>query len=183
MIADRNPGHVSILLLFCLSGCGSTYVDPTSGGTARVRILAPTVSFTESARVVFYPDGKCQSAAEFGLLGGNLSAMREKNLTMLGMPTVLPIGAGKAFERRVPAGERVLFHADSRKGQDLCTAHASFVPRVDGDYEILLRSTSHHCGLDVRKIGTDATGTAFAVKPTDVTFPKECDKRHVSGGT
>ena len=175
MLSNRALSSLLILPLLMIGGCAAPYVEPTSGPTARVRILAPTVRFTESLGLLVYPGGKCDAEAVFGVLGGNLGFLHEKDLPSLDMPTILPIKRGTSFERRIPAGGKYLFRAYSSRGSDMCTAHASFVPQPDTDYEILLHSTAFKCGLDVRKIAVDSTGTAFAIKPTDVTYPKKCE--------
>ena len=175
MLSKHKVTCLLLLSLLALAGCAGPYVEPTSGDTARIRILAPTVSFTESSGVVAYPGGKCDAVAEFGVLGGNLAGLTDTKLPALGIPKVMPIKPNTSYERRIPAGGKILFKVNSGKGQSACSVMASFVPEANADYELLMHSTSVNCGINVRKIVVDANGTAFAIKPPDVTYPKTCE--------
>lgn len=162
-----------VLSLLVLSGCAGPYTAPMDGRTARIRVLSPTVGYYEGLYVSVYPGGKCSAHATFGGLGG--LAILQSDKPGLGIPKVLPIERGTSYEQLVGAGEKVLFRTEVSRQTARCIAHASFIPEVNADYEILVHSTPFTCTPEVRRIAVDSTGTAFATRPADVEHPAACE--------
>lgn len=165
---------IAVALALSLGGCVPYYRVPSDAPYASVRLMTST---DERTTFNVLDPAKCPSPRPQVLagMGRQLASMgRDSTLDMAG---VAPEPPSRTRERKVLPGQRIYIAVTSYAAPPAddarCAAGVSFVPQVNGQYEIRYTrdEAATHCAARVLRLQPTAEGGATVVQePTQQGF-------------
>ncbi len=162
----------SIAAVVGLAGCAASYTPPTSGPTARLRIVNTQVDPRIAANVNQYKSGRCEDPVNLGYFGGSLNTTDFKPIGMPGARFQTP---NQYLERAIEAETRQLLSVryayQNQYVLATCTVSASFVPSSGSDYEMIVGWINNRCNVRIHRILGEAPASLRTTP--ELTFREE----------
>ena len=143
----------TVAVVLGLAGCAASYTPPTSGPTARLRVVYAQADQRIGINVNQYKSGRCEDPVNLGYFSGSLNTTDFKPIGIPGARFQTP---NQYLERKIEAESRQLlsvrFVYQDQNVITTCFVSRSFVPSSGSDYEMLVGFDHNGCGVRIRRI-------------------------------
>jgi hypothetical protein len=164
-----------------LTGCASSYIQPTTGAIAEVRIRY--VGNEAFALVHTFAKEGCEVPQAIGVIGSKaMLSTPEKDKSRGIRPHMLGSSGrpeAEALEITMPAGRPVTLLYTQIGPHDLvvartCSLTVNFTPETNGQYEVQFQSGREVCRAEVFQLHYSEAGTYRSTPTAVAKGPKDC---------